>query len=171
VEYESACVLSIILTNIICVNVGRGSESSDKASERLISVRQTRVLTIGYFVSFSISFVLVLTCSLVVYENVSAISLVIFSVIFLTATATAYKRFTSTKISNFALGDRKDIGSNTAQSLHTDFNVLLNKGEMLHRARALGDESYHKAKKEFLQIAYDLIAVSRLEPMALEVIL
>jgi predicted subunit of tRNA(5-methylaminomethyl-2-thiouridylate) methyltransferase len=86
----------------------------------------------------------------------------------LSGTATAYRRFTSTKISNFGLADRRDVGSNTAQSRHTDFNVLLNKGEILHRARALGEEAYHAAKREFLHMAYDLMAKG-LEPIAVEV--
>jgi hypothetical protein len=153
---------------IVDVHTGRGSESSDKASERLISVLQSRVLRAGYFVSFSISFILVLTCSLSVYEKVPVLPLVICSIIFLSGTATAYRRFTSTKISTFGLADRRDVGSNTAQSRHTDFNVLLNKGEILHRARALGEEAYHAAKREFLHMAYDLMAKG-LEPIAVEV--
>lgn len=153
---------------IVDVHTGRGSESSDKASERLISVLQSRVLRAGYFVSFSISFILVLTCSLSVYEKVPVLPLVICSIIFLSGTATAYRRFTSTKISHFGLADRRDVGSNTAQSRHTDFNALLNKGEILHRARALGEEAYHAAKREFLHMAYDLMAKG-LEPIAVEV--
>ena len=153
---------------IVDVHTGRGSESTDNASESLISVLQSRVLRAGYFVSFSISFILVLTCSLSVYEKVPVLPLVICSIIFLSGTATAYRRFTSTKISHFGLADRRDIGSNTAQSRHTDFNVLLNKGEILHRARALGEEAYHAAKREFLHMAYDLMAKG-LEPIAVEV--
>ena len=154
---------------IVDVHTGRGSESSNKASERLISVLQSRFLRAGYFVSFSISFILVLTCSLSVYEKVPVLPLVICSIIFLSGTATAYRRFTSTKISHFGLADRRDVGSNTAQSRHTDFNVLLNKGEILHRARALGEEAYHAAKREFLHMAYDLMAKG-LEPIEVEVI-
>ncbi len=153
---------------IVDVHIGRGSESSDKASERLISVLQSRVLRAGYFVSFSISFILVLTCIISVYEKVPVLPLVICSLIFFSGTVTAYKRFTSTKISHFGLADRRDIGSNTTQSRHTDFNVLLNKGEILLRARASGEEAYHAAKREFLHMAYDLMAKG-LDPIAVEV--
>lgn len=72
---------------------------------------------------------------------------------------------------SLGLGDRRDIGSNTAQSRPTDFNVLLNKGEMLHRARTLGENAYRRARKEFLQITYDIMATSGLEPIEVEVIL
>ncbi len=146
---------------------GRGSESSDKASERLISLVSTRVLRVAYFMSFSISFVLLVACSLLLYVDMPLASLIICTLLFLTSTATALKRFTSSKVSIFGVADSRGVDSkNKARA--TDFNLVLGKGEMLHRARTLGIEAYTKARREFLQVAYDHMA-SGLEPLERQV--
>ena len=77
---------------------GRGSESSDKASERLIDVLSTRVVRVGYFLSFSISFILLVACFLLVHVKVPVVPAITCSLIFLSATGIAYQRFNLFKI-------------------------------------------------------------------------
>ena len=147
---------------------GRGSESSDNASERLMSIQSTRVMKVGYLVSFSISFILLVTCFVVTHVNVPILPLTFCSLIFVAVSITAYKKFTSFKVSNFGNQVHNALSSNAAEPRRNFFNSVLAGGEMLHRARALGEESYKMAKREFLRGAYGLMD-NGMEPLTREV--
>ena len=147
---------------------GRGSESSDNASERLMSIQSTRVIKVAYLVCFSISFILLVTCFLVAHLNVPVLPLTLCSLIFVAGSITAYKKFTSFKVSNFGNQVHNALSSNAAEPRRMDFNSVLAEGEMLHRARAWGEEQYKMAKREFLIRAYRLMD-NGMEPLTREV--
>ena len=123
----------------------------------------------GYFLSFSISFILLVACFLNVHVKVPVVPAVTCSLIFLSATGIAYQRFNLFKISSAGGQGSVERGS-TPRGRPTDFKKVLHKGEMLHRARALGDVAYNAAKREFLQEAYNLMA-GGMEPLPPEVCL
>ena len=126
-------------------------------------------MRVGYFLSFSISFILLVACFLLVHVQVPVVPAVTCSLIFLSSTGIAYQRFNLFKISSAGGQGSVERGS-TPRGRPTDFNKVLVMGEMLHRARALGDVAYNAAKREFLQEAYNLMA-GGMEPLPPEVCL
>ena len=124
----------------------------------------------GYFLSFSISFILLVACFLLVHVKVPLVPAITCSLIFLSATGIAYQRFNLFKISSAGGQSFTDSGNSSPRGRPIDFNKVLAMGEMLHRARALGDVAYNAAKKEFLQEAYNLMA-GGMEPLPPEVCL
>ena len=127
-------------------------------------------MRVGYFLSFSISFILLVACFLLVHVKVPVVPAITCSLIFLSATGIAYQRFNLFKISSAGGQGSIERGSSTPRGRPIDFNKVLAMGEMLHRARALGDKEYNAAKREFLQEAYNLMA-GGMEPLPPEVCL
>jgi hypothetical protein len=168
--YTHYCYILNRIVYIYTFYIGRGSESSDKASERLISVFRARLLRVGYFTSFSVSFLLLVTCYLVAYADVPVLLIVMCSFIFLSASLTSYSRFTSTKISSLDFTENKILISNNkidVEGGNIDFNKLMNAGEMLERARNQGEAAYNEAKMQFLSAAYTHMASSGLQQLQL----
>ena len=123
----------------------------------------------GYFLSFSISFILLVACFLLVHVKVPVVPAITCSLIFLSATGIAYQRFNLFKISSAGGQGSIERGS-TPRGRPTNLSKVLATGEMLHRARALGDKEYNAAKKQILQEAYNLMT-SGMEPLPPEVCL
>ena len=127
-------------------------------------------MRVGYFLSFSISFILLVACFLLVHVQVPVVPAVTCSLIFLSSTGIAYQRFNLFKISSAGGEGSTGVESISPRGRPTDFKKVLAMGEMLHRARALGDVAYNAAKRQFLQEVYNLMA-GGMEPLALEVCL
>ena len=136
-------------------------------------------MRVGYFLSFSISFILLVACFLLVHVQVPVVPAVTCSLIFLSSTGIAYQRFNLFKISSAggegstgveSISPRGRPKSISPRGRPTDFKKVLAMGEMLHRARALGNDAYNAAKRQFLQEAYNLMD-GGMEPLALEVCL